>query len=161
MPVLLKAGMTREISSLMDDLEFPEDATTRQDVHGYYRCHSVWVSQCWQSHVSHLNRLTLSSYQSWLSPVERPHTLDSGAGWTALQSPPIRGALTSSLYTVNTVSCYAIGHHHTWRRKLVYFPEVSTWLTAMISLMFIVAHARDIQHRTIFQWGAAICLEIL
>ena len=25
--------------------------------------------------------------------------------------------------------------------KLVYFPEVSTWLTAMISLMFIVAHA--------------------
>ena len=35
MPVLLKAGMTREISSVMDDLEFPEDATTGQDVHGY------------------------------------------------------------------------------------------------------------------------------
>ena len=77
--------------------------------------------------------------------MERPHTLDSGAGWTALQSPPITGALTISLYTVKTVSGYPIGHHHTWRRKLVYFPEVSTWLTAMISLMFILeAHAEDI-----------------
>ena len=73
--------------------------------------------------------------------MERPHTLDSGAGWTALQSPPIRAALTKSLYTGRIVSGLLIGHHHTWRRKLVYFPEVSTWLTAMISLMFIVAHA--------------------
>ena len=33
MPVLLEAGMSREISRVMDDLEFPEDATTGQDVH--------------------------------------------------------------------------------------------------------------------------------
>ena len=98
-----------------------------------------------------------SSSQSWLSPLERPHTLDSGAGSSALQSQPIRAPHTTSRYTGVFVTSLPIGHHHTWRRKLVYFPEVSTWLTAMISLMFIVAHAGAIRTIwTIFLWCVAI-----
>ena len=120
-------------------LKMPPLGRTSMVTSGVTVCHSVTV---WCRAGSHLIALTGSSSQSWLSPVERPHTLDSGgAGCSALQSPPIRAALTKSLYTGQNVSGLLIGHHHTWRRKLVYFPEVSTWLTAMISLMFIVAHA--------------------
>ena len=64
---------------------------------------------------------------------------------TADSRQPITGRDTDSVYSVKLVSHPLIGPHHTWRRKLVYFPEVSTWLTAMISLMFILeAHAEDI-----------------
>ena len=35
MPVLLKAGMTGEVSSVVDDLQLPEDATAGEDVHGW------------------------------------------------------------------------------------------------------------------------------
>ena len=119
-------------------LKMPPLGRTSMVTSGVTVCHSLTV---WCRAGSHLIALTGSSSQSWLSPVERPHTLDSGAGCSALQSPPIRAALTKSLYTGQNVSGLLIGHHHTWRRKLVYFPEVSTWLTAMISLMFIVAHA--------------------
>ena len=42
MPVLLKAGMTGEVSSVVDDLQLPEDATAGEDVHGW-ACHSTLV----------------------------------------------------------------------------------------------------------------------
>ena len=148
--------MTREVSSVVDDLEFPEDAATGQNVHGCSWSQLVTVCQAGQGHIWSVTPAHSTS-QSWLSPLERPHTLDSGAGSSALQSQPIRAAVTKSLYTGSTVSPHPIGHHHTWRRKLVYFPEVSTWLTAMISLMFIVAHAGAIWTIwTIFLWCVAI-----